>query len=107
MKNFLKISTWTIVVLATFASSKLSAWWDPTGTWGRSHPCCYYNPTRGLYTVRAELLYLRSHVDNVKVNKAGIQNSKDFQNIPGLLFFYTNDERKRRFKWRYGFKIGL
>lgn len=107
MKKILKVAAFTLTTLAIFASGKLSAWYDPTGYWGRHYPRCYELPSRGPYTIRGELLYLRPHVDNVKVNRAAIENAPAFDNIPGLIFSFTNDERKRRFKWRYGWKVGL
>lgn len=107
MEHFLKAAKIITITLATFISSSLSAWYDPTGYWGLRCPDRYDIPSRGKYTIRGELLYLRPHVDNVKVNKRAIENSKFFQGIPGLEFFFTNDERKRRFKWRDGWKVGL
>ena len=105
--KILKVSTWIVFVLACFASSTLSAWYDPTGYWGRHYPRCYQLPSRGKYTIRGELFLLRPHVDNLKKNRAHIENSKDFIGLPGLVFSFTNDERKRRFKWRYGWKVGI
>lgn len=107
MKNLLKVSKVLIFAFAVFATNSLSAWYDPTGYWGRHYNRCYDLPSRGYYTIRAELLLLRPHVDNLKVNETAIQNAAAFDYIPGLLFTYTNDERKRRFKWRYGMKIGV
>lgn len=107
MKKLLKASKLIVFALAAFASNTLSAWYDPTGYWGRHYQNYYDIPSRGLYTIRGELLLLRPHVDNLKADKAAIQNAKAFANTPGLVFSYTNDERKRRFQWRYGWKVGL
>ena len=54
MKKLLKASRLIVFALASFASSTLSAWYDPTGYWGRHYPNCYEFPSRGLYTVRAK-----------------------------------------------------
>lgn len=107
MKKILQVSLLMVFAVALLASGTLSAWYDPTGFWGRHYPRCYYFPSRGNYTIRAELLYLRPHVNNLKVKKSSIENSHVFQGIPGLIFSYTNDERKRRFRWKEGFKIGF
>lgn len=107
VKNYLKTTTFAIFALAAFSTQMLSAWYDPTGRWGYCWPNCYNLPSRGKYTVRAELLYLRPHIDNLKIDKAAIARSQPFQNIPGLVVNFTNDERKRRFKWRYGWKVGV
>jgi len=96
-----------VFALASFATATLSAWYDPTGYWGYRCPNRYDIPSRGLYTIRGELLYLRAHVDNVKVSRSKIENAQAFQGIPGPIFSFTNDERKRRFKWRYGWKVGI
>lgn len=107
MKNLFKASKLMVFAFVCLVTSTLSAWYDPTGYWGRHYPRCYYFPSRGAYTIRGELFNWRPHVDNLKIKKSSIQNSRNFQNIPGLVFLYTNDEKKRRFKWRYGWKIGL
>lgn len=107
MHKLLKASVFTVFALTSLVSTNLSAWYDPTGYWGRHYPTCYTLPSRGKFTIRAELLYLRAHVDNVKINNSAIENADDFANIPGLIFNFTNDERKRRFKWKYGGKIGF
>lgn len=106
MKKLLKASRLIVFALASFASSTLSAWYDPTGYWGRHYPNCYEFPSRGLYTVRAELMNLRPHIDNLKLDNTTIQNAVNFSGTPGLVL-YTNDERKRRFQWRYGWKVGI
>lgn len=62
-------------------------------------------PASGRYTIRAELLYLRPHIDNLSLNKTAIQNA--FSGFPGTVVTFTNDERKRRYQWRYGWKVGL
>lgn len=107
MKTFLKSSGLIVFTFALLASSTLSAWYDPTGYWGRRYSQCYELPSRGKYTIRAELDLLRAHVDNLKVNKSAIENAPAFADIPGLIFSFTNDERKRRFRWRYGWVVGF
>lgn len=107
MKNIWKASRWVVFTLATFTASNLLAWYDPTGYWGYRCPNRYDIRARGKYTVRAELLYLRPHVDNVKVNRCAIADARPFRIIPGLILQYTNDERKRRFKWKDGWKVGV
>lgn len=107
MKKILKASKLIVFALASLASSTLSAWYDPTGYWGRHYTRCYELPSRGLYTIRGELLYLRPHVDNLRVNEAAIENAHAFDCIPDLIFSFTNDERKRRFSWKPGWKVGI
>lgn len=107
MKKFLQASKWIVLTLATFSMSSLSAWYDPTGYWGQRCPNRYDFPARGLYTVRAELLYLRPHVDNLKINRGAIESAPSFSGIPGLLFQFTNNKRERRFKWKHGWKVGV
>jgi hypothetical protein len=107
MKKFLKASSLVVFAFASLTSSTLSAWYDPSGYWGRHYSQCYQLPSRGKYTIRAELLLLRPHVDNLKVNRTAIENAKIFKCIPNPNFIFSNDERKRRFKWRYGWKVGI
>lgn len=107
MKNLIKTALFAVFALTAFSTQTLSAWYDPTGHWGARCPNYYYLPSRGKYTVRAELLYLRPHIDNIKINDKAIADSQPFNNIPGLVFNFTNDERKRRFKWNYGWKVGI
>lgn len=107
MKKLLQATKLVLCAWVFLASNILSAWYDPTGYWGR-HWCNYYDiPSRGLYTIRAELLYLRPHVNNLKVNDEVIEDASAFNCLPNLLFTFTNDERKRRFSWKPGFKVGL
>lgn len=107
MKKRLRTVKWMVFAFACFASETLSAWYDPTGYWGRHYANYYDIPSRGLYTIRAELLYLRPHVDNLKINEEVIEDANVFDCIPNLVFNFTNDERKRRFTWRPGWKVGL
>lgn len=106
MKRYLKTALLTIFSIACLTTTTLSAWYDPTGYWGKRYPNYYDIPSRGKYTVRAEMLYLRPHVDNVKVNDNFIQSGFQFFD-PNTILIFTNNERARRFKWKPGWKVGV
>ena len=107
MRQILKIATLIITACTALASQTLLGWYDPTGRWGACYPSCYYLPPRGRYTVRAEFLYLRPHTNNLKPDKDAFVHSKPFKCFPNLIFKFNNDERKRRFKWNYGWRVGI
>jgi hypothetical protein len=105
MKQIFKIAKYAIFTATCFATTALSAWYDPSGQWGHRFPNRWDIPSRGKYTLRADLLLLRPRLSNLQVNENAFAGTNLLP--AGSTFTFINNKKIRHFNWDDAWKIGF